>query len=145
MPVYDGNGTRLINLQDGDSNLLANGWYTGGGSYELVYSPGTLYGMAAGATARSARLYAFELNPFSATVVDTITSFPGVANIIRVTGAGLAFLGETLYCAFRVLINNPNGNDFRRYALYTVNTSTGALSFVGVRSIAAYVLQNAGG
>ena len=37
MPIYDANRNRLINLRGTGGNLLARGWYTGDGSYDLVY------------------------------------------------------------------------------------------------------------
>ena len=43
MPIYDAQRNRLTNLRDSAGNLLARAWYTGGGSYELVYQRSAPY------------------------------------------------------------------------------------------------------
>ena len=68
MPVYDAQRNSLTNLRDAGGNLLARGWYTGGGSYDLVYQRRRLLGVAANGT-----LYQYSASADSWTTLGQIT------------------------------------------------------------------------
>ena len=94
MPVYDAQRNRLINLRDGSGNLLARGWYTGGGSYELVYqhSRPYLFGQNVGGPT-TAYLASVAAQAITFATLPNTMAIPMVG--FALTGAGV--VGSQLY------------------------------------------------